>query len=105
MATVSITLSAVMDGQQQTETRSAEIADAIMPYFFAAYRATYGQVESGEFDENQRPVMRDMTDVETFAKYAAGISNGSVANVQNYVREQVRAAADAAVPSITVTAL
>lgn len=46
------------------------------------------------------PIMRDMTDAETFAAYAAGISAGTVANVQNYVREMATQQAAAAVPTI-----
>lgn len=100
MATVTMTLDAVIDGEQKTVSRSATIDDAVMPYFFAAYRAAYGQINAGT---DEAPEMRDMTDEETFARYAAGISAGSVANVQSYVREMTLKAAAESVPVIEVT--
>lgn len=104
MADTSITLTAPIDGKQQTLTRGATIDDSLMPYFFACYRASYGQVDSGKVDDNKQPIMRDMTDEETFAKYAGGISNGTLANVQSFVRDQATKAALAQVPTIAITA-
>lgn len=99
MATITMTLDAVIDGTQQTISRSATIDDAAMPLFFHAYRDAYGQINGGTDDQ---PEMRDMTDEETFAKYAAGISAGTVANVQNHVREITLKAAAENVPIIAV---
>ena len=109
MATATMSLTGIIDGTQQTIDAAATLDDATMPYFFAAYRHVYGQVPdtnpdgSPKLDTQGHPVMRDMTDAETFAKYAAGISAGTLANVQSYLREQAAAAAAAAVPTIAVT--
>lgn len=79
-------------------SRSASIDDALLPYFFACYREVYGQVEDVD-----TKILRDMTDEETFQKYAAGISNGTLANVQNFVRNQVVQQAMTKVPEISIT--
>lgn len=100
MATITMTLAAVIDGEQKTITRSATIDDAAMPHFFDAYRAVYGQINGGT---EEMPALRAMTDEETFVAYAAGISAGTVANVQNYLREIASRAATESVPEIAAT--
>lgn len=97
MATITMMLAAVIDGEQKTISRSATIEDAIMPHFFETYRAAYGQIEEGD-----PPVLRDMTDEETFVKYSAGISAGTVANVKSHLREIAMKAAVAGIPNIDV---
>lgn len=101
MATIAITLDAIIDGKQQTVSRLATIDDAVMPHFFDAYRDSYGEINIGS---EETPSMRPMTDEETFATYATGIANGSVTNVQGFVRAQAHAAAETQIPVIEVKA-
>lgn len=102
MATITMTLEATIDGTSQTISKSATIDDAVMPHFFDAYRNSYGEINAGT---EEAPLMRPMTDAETFAAYAGGIAAGSVANVQSFVRAQALAVAEASIPQIEVTPL
>lgn len=109
MATAKMTLTATIDGHQQTIEHVGEIDDAQMPYFFACYREAYGQVpvdpdapiEPGP--RGRQIPMRDRTDAETFEEYAKGIASGTASAVQRYVIDQARKAAEAQVTSVNVT--
>lgn len=103
MATVILTLNARIDSKDKEISRSATIEDAAMPYFFNCYRNSYGQVDSGEVDENKQPILRDMTDEETFKKFATGFANGSLANVQSFIRAEAVKQVEASLPNVEVT--
>lgn len=98
MATITLTLTAIIDGTPQTISKSATIDDGLMPSFFQAYRAALGQINGGT---EEAPAMRDMTDAETFGAYALGISAGTAANVQGHLRAVAQAAVT--VPPVTIT--
>lgn len=103
MATVTMTFTGPLDGAVKTAVKSGDIPDEMLPYFLAYYRGVYGQVDSGEVDADGRPVLRDMTDEETFAAYSRGIRVGTLANVRRFVEEQVVQAARANVPDVDIT--
>lgn len=100
MATIEMKLTAVIDGEEKTISRSGTVADEVMPHFFDAYREVYGKINAGT---DEKPELRDMTDEETFARYAAGISAGTLANVQSHLRAVAHRQAEAAIPTIEVS--
>lgn len=102
MATIEMKLTAVIDGEEKTISRSGTIADEAMPHFFDAYREVYGKINENT-DPDQPDLFRDMTDEETFARYAAGISAGTLANVQSHLRAVAHRQAEAAIPTIEVS--
>jgi hypothetical protein len=105
MAIATISLQGTIDGKTQTVSKSATIDDAVMPYFLACYRAAYGQVPDTVADpDGTKRIMRGMTDAETFAAYADGISAGTLGNVRTYLKDRARQAAEAAIPNITMEA-
>jgi len=92
MARFSYTLHGTFDGgADQINTVDMDVPDTEMPYFFDAYRTTYGQVHEDPNDPSSP--MRDMTDLETFQKYATGLANGTMANVRR--DREVKAMQDA----------
>jgi hypothetical protein len=105
-------------------THVGTIDDAVVVHFFSAYRDTFGQVQSTDANgvllwQNNAtppvqqasatagmgfaPVMRNMTDAETWEKYTQGIAEGTAALVQRYLEKQALAAALSLLPNVTVT--
>ena len=93
MATVSITVGPF--------TISKTVSAGDLTRLVAAYKVIYGQVP---VDPGAIPiVLRDMTDQETFNKFAGGILQGMVNAVKGAEQQVASQAAVTAVTSISMT--
>ncbi len=92
----------LVDGSDQVVSGSVVADDGVVGQFFDCYRAAYGRIQDG-VDAGGKPILRDMTDKETFERFAAGLASGVLANVRRYVETQAVEAAKAALPAVEYT--
>lgn len=86
----------------QTFTLTKTIANADLTRFLKAYRTLLGQVQSG-VDVDVKPIMRDMTDLETFNAWANSILAGTLANVISTEKSAAAKTSSDAVTPIPLT--
>jgi len=94
MADFNYQLSAPWDGGAEINKSVVyTVTNEYIADFFECYRASYGQIKDKDSGE-----MRDMTDEETFAKWAHGVMMGTDANVRRYVEDKAKQDAVAGLP-------
>ena len=81
---------AVVPHAEYDET--ATIADAAWAEVVTSARARFGKVPTGEVDENQQPVMREMTEKECIKRILGTMLQGWLQNAAADKAERDRAA-------------
>lgn len=85
-----------------TYTRTKTISAANIGRLLAAYKALYGQIQSGT-NPDGTPIMRDRTTQEVFDALAEGLVQGMTDNTVRYEKERDAKTAQDAVAAMPVT--
>lgn len=87
-------------GQVEHETAADFSAQALAGFFEWAHHAYGDKIDTGEREAVPEdapegtvgaPIMRDPTDQEVFERWAGGITKGTIANIERYFEDKIKA--------------